>query len=145
MKELLNTKTRRHEEMPIGDVLDPQVESVAKTIVDAAYRVHCEFGRGLLESVYEACLCHELRKRGLRVGRQIVVLIHYDGVILDDGLRIDLLVEECVIVEVKAVERDHPVFKAQLLTYLKLTGHRLGLLINFNVQYIKDGITRVVR
>jgi len=131
--------------MPIGDVLSEEVEGVAKKIIDAAYRVHSELGPGLLESVYEACLQRELCKRGLRTRRQVVVPIHYDGMVLDDGLRIDLLGEDCVVIEIKAVEKNHPVFQAQLLTYLKLTGHRLGLLINFNVQYIKDGITRVIR
>ncbi|HWB53388.1 MAG TPA: GxxExxY protein [Tepidisphaeraceae bacterium] len=131
--------------MPLGDVLDERVEAVAKEIVDAAYRVHHELGPGLLESVYEACLYHELRKRGLGVSRQVLVPIHYDGLVLDDGLRIDLLVENCVVIEVKAAEKNHPVFQAQLLTYLKLADQRLGLLINFNVEYIKDGIKRIIR
>jgi GxxExxY protein len=125
------------------DEIPERADWVAKHIVDAAFHVHSKLGPGLLESVYEACLAHELRKRGLAVRRQVVVPIHYDEVVLDDGLRIDLLVDECVIVEVKAVEKDHPVFQAQLITYLKLTGHRLGLLINFNVPYIKDGIKRI--
>jgi GxxExxY protein len=94
--------------------------------------------------MYEVCLMHELKKRGLRVERQVRVPIVYDGVVIDDGLRIDLLVDDCVVVELKAVEKDNPLYQAQLLTYLKLTGKRLGILINFNTKLIKDGIKRVV-
>jgi GxxExxY protein len=120
------------------------VERVATAIVDAAFTVHKTLGPGLLESVYEACLCHELRKRGLRFERQLELPIVYDGVHLDVGLRLDLLVEKSVVVELKAVEKHQPLFEAQLLTYLKLTSQRLGLLINFNVSLIKDGIKRVI-
>jgi GxxExxY protein len=120
------------------------VERVATAAVDAAYAVHKTLGPGLLESIYEACLCHELRKRGLRFERQLELPIVYDGVRLDVGLRLDLLVEKSIIVELKAVEKHLPLFEAQLLTYLKLTGQRLGLLINFNVPLIKDGIKRVI-
>ncbi|HZL38381.1 MAG TPA: GxxExxY protein [Tepidisphaeraceae bacterium] len=120
------------------------VENVAREIVDATFKVHRTLGPGLLESVYEACLEYELRRRGLKVLRQLKVPIFYDGVELDADLRLDLLVEGCVIVEIKSVEAMNPVFKAQALTYLKLTGHRLCLLINFNVPLIKDGIKRVV-
>jgi GxxExxY protein len=101
-------------------------------------------GLGLLESVYSICLAHELRKRGLKVEREVKLPIFYDGVRLDAGLRIDLIVESCIIVETKAVEWLIPVFEAQLLTYLKLTGHTLGFLVNFNVTLIKDGIKRVI-
>ena len=119
-------------------------EEVARQIVDAAFKVHVTLGPGLLESVYETCLVHELRKRGLRVSTQVTLPIEYDGLVIDSGLRLDLLVEDAVVVELKAAERLLPVHTAQILTYLKLTGHRLGLLINFNVPLIKDGIKRVV-
>ena len=112
-------------------------------IVDAAYHVHRALGPGLLESVYEVCLDHELRKRRMHVVRQEVLPIAYDGITLDAGLRLDLLVENAVGVEIKAVERLMPVHKAQVLTYLKLSGYRLGLLINFNEGIIIDGIKRV--
>lgn len=121
-----------------------RVEWIASQLVDAAYKVHKALGPGLLESVYEACLCHELTKRGIKFRRQLELPVVYDGVRLDAGLRLDLLVDECVIVELKAVEKHNPLFEAQLLTYLKLTGHRLGLLINFNVELIKNGIQRIV-
>jgi GxxExxY protein len=120
------------------------VERVATAVVDGAYRVHKALGPGLLESVYEACLAYELRRRELAVATQVTLPVVYDGTQLDAGLRLDMLVGNCLIVEVKAVETMNPVFKAQLLTYLKLSGRRLGLLINFNVPVIKNGIKRVV-
>ena len=101
-------------------------------------------GPGLLESVYEICLCHELKKKRIPFRAQVSLPVKYDGVCLDAGFRLDLVVSESVIVELKAVEKMNPLFKAQLLTYLKLTGLRLGLLINFNVALIRDGIKRVV-
>jgi GxxExxY protein len=119
------------------------MDDIATDIVDAAFRVHKALGPGLLEAVYEACLHHELRRRGRRVETQVQIPIQYEGLILDDALRLDLLVDQQVIVELKAVETMHPVFEAQLLTYLKLTGKRLGLLINFNVPVIKNGIKRM--
>ncbi len=119
-------------------------EQVAKAIVDAAYAVHSALGPGLLENIYEVCFCHELSRRGLSYRRQVVVPITYDGITFDEGFRVDVLVEDMVICELKAVEVIHPVFMAQLLTYLKLTGKRLGFLINFNVPVIKQGIKRVV-
>ena len=94
--------------------------------------------------MYEACLCHELAKRGVAFQRQLALPVVYDGVRLDAGLRLDLLAANCLIVELKAVEKHNPLFEAQLLTYLKLTGFRLGLLINFNVPLLKDGIRRVI-
>lgn len=121
-----------------------RTEWIAKQLVDAAYKVHKALGPGLLESVYESCLCHELTKRRIPFRRQLDQPVVYDGIRLDAGLRLDLLVDECVIVELKAVEKHNALFEAQLLTYLKLTGHRLGLLINFNVELIKDGINRMV-
>lgn len=120
-----------------------EVDKVARQVVDAAYSIHNSLGPGLLESVYEACLAHELIKRGLNIERQITLPIIYDNIRLDAGLRLDLIVNNCLIVELKAVDAIIPVHKAQLLTYLKLTGHRLGLLINFNVPVIKDGIHRI--
>lgn len=119
------------------------VDRVAKAIVDAAFHLHSHFGPGLLESVYEACLAHDLRQRGLRVERQVPVPVVYEELRFDEGFKIDLLVEGCVIVELKATTQDHPVFRAQLITYLRLTGLRLGLLINFNKKLIKDGIERI--
>ena len=105
-------------------------------------RAHTILGPGLLESVYEECLCHELSRAGLKFGRQVDAPIHYKGVQLSTGLRIDLLVEETVVVEVKSVDAILPVHKAQLLSYMRLTGKRLGLLINFNVAHLRDGISR---
>lgn len=116
----------------------------AKAIVHAAYTVHKALGPGLLESVYEICLAHELQKMGHQVRRQQGLPVYYDGIKVEAGLRLDLIVDDAVIVEIKAVETMHPVFKAQLFTYLKLTGKQLGLLINFNVELIKDNIRRVV-
>ncbi len=118
-------------------------DEAAKAVVDAAFAVHRTLGPGLLESVYEVCLCHELSKRALSFERQLSLPVVYDGLRLDAGLRIDLLVKKCLVVELKAVEKHNPLYEAQLLTYLKLTGHRLGLLINFNVERIKDGIKRI--
>jgi GxxExxY protein len=129
---------------PYGESTSDRVEQVAREIVDAAFKVHSTLGPGLLESVYSICLAHELRKRGLRVERELKLPIVYDGVTLEAGLRVDLLVEGCVVVETKAVERLIPVFEAQVLTYLRLTRTTLGFLINFNVPLIKDGIKRVI-
>ncbi len=121
------------------------VDAVARQMVDAALKGHSPLGPGLLESVYEVCLAHELARRGLKVERQVSLPVVYDGVRLEAGLRLDLLVEGCLVVEIKAVETMPPLYLAQVLTYLKLTGHRLGLLINFNVPRLKDGLQRVVR
>ncbi len=131
--------------MRYGENTSEQIERVAAQIVDAAFNVHSALGPGLLESVYETCLEYELKKRGLKVRRQLAVPLVYDGQELDADLRLDLLVADCVIVENKAVEKMVPLFDAQVLTYLKLTGHRLALLINFNVPLIKDGIKRIIR
>jgi GxxExxY protein len=117
---------------------------VAQQIVDAAFRVHTTLGPGLLESVYQAALGYELEKRGLRVTRQQAIPVVYEEVRIDTGFHADLVVEDQVIVEIKAVETVAPVHKKQLLTYLKLADKRLGLLINFNVVLIKEGITRIV-
>ncbi|MEQ8208883.1 MAG: GxxExxY protein [Lacipirellulaceae bacterium] len=116
---------------------------LSKEIVDSAYKIHTTLGPGLLESVYEVVLAHELRERGLEVIRQKPVPIEYEGLKFEEGYRLDLLVENKVIVEVKSVETIFPVHKKQLLTYLRLLDKRLGILINFNEELIKDGIKRV--
>ncbi len=120
-----------------------RTDEVARQVVDAAFAVHKSLGPGLLESVYEACLVHELIKRGLNVKSQVSLPVIYDSLKIDAGLRLDVIVEECVIIELKAVEAILPVHRAQLLTYLKMSEMRLGLLINFNVSLIKDGIIRI--
>jgi len=120
------------------------LDRLAKEVVDAAFKVHATLGPGLLESVYEICLTHELTKRSLKIQTQLAFPIVYDDLRLDAGLRIDLLVEAQLVVELKAIETMLPLFEAQLLTYLKLTNKRLGLLINFNMPKIKDGIKRII-
>jgi GxxExxY protein len=120
------------------------VEAIGKKVLDASYTAHSALGPGLLESVYEACLAFELEKQGLNVETQVVVPVKYQEVFVETGLRLDLWVEKSVIVELKAVETIHPLYEAQLLTYLKITGCRLGFLINFNVKRLKDGIKRMV-
>jgi GxxExxY protein len=118
-------------------------DKVASKIVDAVFAVHTALGPGLLGSVYEVCLLHELQKRGLKAERQVSLPMVYDNLRLDAGLRLDLVVENQVVVELKAVEMLLPVHKAPVLTYLKLSGNRLGLLVNFNSVLIKDGIQRL--
>jgi GxxExxY protein len=117
---------------------------IASQVVDAAFKVHSTLGPGLFESVYERVLVNELKKRGLEVLNQWPVQVVYETVRIDEAFRADLIVGNLVIVELKSVEEIAPVHKKQLLTYLRLSGMRLGLLINFNVDYIKDGIVRVV-
>jgi len=124
--------------------LTDEEERIGKAIVNAAFKVHKEMGPGLLEKVYEICLSHELRKANMIVARQVDIAIHYDGIQFDEGLRLDLLIENKVVVEVKAVDQVNPVWQAQVLSHLKLTGLRLGFLINFNVPVIKDGIKRII-
>jgi len=116
---------------------------VARLVVDAAFHVHTALGPGLLESVYEAILARELAKRGFSVLRQQPIPIQYDGLSFDEGFRADLVVDDVVIVELKSVELIAPIHKKQLLTYLRLTNKRLGLLINFGSGLIKDGIHRI--
>lgn len=123
--------------------ISEELDRIGREIVDVAYHLHLKFGPGLLESVYEACMAHDLRKRGLRVERQVPISLKYDGLEFDEGFRVDLLVEGKVIVELKSTLGDHPVFKAQLISYLKLSGLRLGYVINFNKKFIKDGIERI--
>ena len=122
----------------------PEVEKVGKAVLDAAFKVHTALGPGLLESVYETTTAYELRKGGLIAATQISVPIVYDDQELDSGFRLDMLVEKCVIVEIKSVETMHPVYEAQIMTYLRLSKVRLGFLINFNVKHLKDGIKRFV-
>ena len=113
-------------------------------VVDAAMQVHSALGPGLLEGAYEACLAHELSLRGLHVATQLPLPITYKGVKIELGYRADLLVDNAVLVELKAVRKLVPLHEAQLLSYLKLSGHRVGLLINFHVVHLKDGIKRLV-
>ena len=119
-------------------------EEIGKSIIDAAYTVHKHLGPGLLEKVYEVCFCHELSKRKLSYQRQLDIQIVYDDITFDEGLRLDVLVENRVICELKAVDEVNPVWMAQLLSHLKLTNRRLGYLINFNVPLIKNGIKRII-
>jgi len=121
-----------------------RVEQLSHLVIGAALKVHKELGPGLIESVYERCLCYELQKAGLVYERQMAVPVVYDGMKLDADLRLDIWVEKSLIIEVKAVEATLPIHQAQLMTYLKLTGNRLGLLINFNVPLLKNGIKRVI-
>jgi GxxExxY protein len=121
-----------------------ELDALAHQVVDAAFRVHTQLGPGLLESVYEICLVHELSKRGLGLERQVALPVFYDGVRIEAGFRLDLVVAGELIVELKAVESLLPIHKAQVLTYLKLSRLRLALLINFNVPLIKDGIRRII-
>jgi len=119
-----------------------ELDRIGKIIDDAAFKVHTTLGPGLLEKVYQICLAHELEKRGLSVCREVSVDIAYDNIRVADAFRIDLLVNGCVVIETKA-EKDHPVFFAQTLTHIRLSGCRLGFLINFHSVLIKDGIRRI--
>jgi iron complex transport system substrate-binding protein len=121
-----------------------ELDRITGSIVDASVHIHRRFGPGLLESLYETVLASDLRQRGLRVARQRLITYSYDGIEIDDAFRADLLVEECVIVEVKSLEHVVPVHSKQLLTYLRLTNLRVGLLLNFGAEVMKDGIDRVV-
>ena len=125
--------------------ISPELEKIGKVVVDAAFKVHTTLGPGLLESVYQICLAHELEKRGLKVEREVPVQIEYDGIKFPSAFRIDLLVEGKIIIEVKAVEAYLQIHAAQLLTYLKLTQRQLAYLINFNVPQIRDGLKRFAR
>jgi len=125
-------------------ILSEEEEFLGKMIVDAAYKVHLALGPGLLEKVYEICFCHELSKRNLSCRRQVNIPIVYDNLVFEEGLRLDVLVEDAVVCELKAVDELNPVWEAQILSHLKLTGKRLGYLINFNVVNIVSGIKRFV-
>ena len=120
------------------------VEPIAREIVDTAIRVHTRLGPGMLEGAYEACVEYELGKRSLRVRKQVPMPLHYDGLTLDIGYRLDLLVEDAVVVELKSVQQLLPIHTAQLLSYLRAGDYRLGFLLNFNTVHMRDGIKRVV-
>ena len=124
--------------------LDKPEERVGRAVVDAAVQVHRELGPGLLESVYEAVLAHELSERGLRVERQVPVAFEWRGMRFNEGFRADINVDGCVLLELKSVERLHNAHRKQVLTYVRLTGMRLGYLINFGEALIRNGITRTV-
>lgn len=121
---------------------DTRLEAIGKQIVNAAYNVHKEMGPGLLEKVYETCMIHELNSFGVKVNQQQQVPLYYKGELIQEKLRLDLIVEDCIIVELKSVEQMNPVFEAQIISYLKLSNLQLGYLINFNVPLIKNGIKR---
>ena len=135
-----NTKTLKKKFEPLPE----ELEIIGKKIVDAAFTVHKTLGPGLLEKVYEICFCHELAKRGLKYLRQVDIPIVYDGITFQEGLRLDVLVEEKIICEIKAVDLINSVWEAQVLSHLKLTNKRLGYLINFNVVNIGHGIKRFI-
>jgi GxxExxY protein len=135
-----NTKSHQNQFIPVSK----EVDDKARKIVDAAYTVHKNLGPGLLEKVYEICFCHELSKRGLIYQRQVDIPVIYDGLKFNEGLRLDVIVEDEIICELKAIDNVNPVWTAQLLSQLKLTNKRLGFLINFNVTNIGDGIKRIV-
>ena len=122
----------------------PFEEQIGKDIVNACYKIHKAMGPGLLERVYEVCLEHELIKKGYKVERQVSIPIVYDGIQFQEGLRLDLLVEGLIIVELKAVETVNPVWEAQIISHLKLLNKRLGYLVNFSVPLIKQGIRRFI-
>ncbi|MFT3703514.1 MAG: GxxExxY protein [Agriterribacter sp.] len=124
--------------------LSEKEEMLGKQIVNIAFSIHKTLGPGLLESVYEKCFCYELAKRNIPFQRQAAVEIIYDELVIDEGLRIDILVDDVVIIELKAQENHHPVWEAQLLSYLKLTANRLGFIINFHTPLMKDGIKRMI-
>jgi len=136
MNELKSSKIL----IPLSD----REEDIGKIIVNCAYIVHKALGPGLLEKIYEVCLCHELEKAGLKYQRQVYLPIFYDGLEFNEGLRIDVLVEDLVICELKAVDHVNPVWKAQIISHLKLTKKRLGYLLNFNCETMKEGIKRFV-
>jgi GxxExxY protein len=136
--KILTTEAQRHRENEEGK--DPRTS----TIIGAAIEVHRCLGPGLLESAYEECLCHELHLRGMPFKRQVEVPIQYKGLKLDCGYKIDLIVQDTVVLELKSVEKLLPIHKAQLLTYLRLTGKPVGLLLNFNVSLLTNGLIRMV-
>jgi GxxExxY protein len=142
MTEGFNHEDTKERRLRVASAFDEKTEEVARALVDSCFAVHNTFGPGLLESVYETCLQRELEVRGLRRAVQVPIPIEYRGTRLECGYRIDLLVENTIIVEIKAVERLLPIHEAQLLTYLKLARKRLGFLVNFNTIRIKDGLRR---
>jgi GxxExxY protein len=126
------------------DPIPAHTEEIAKVILDAAYQVHTTLGPGLLESVYEACMTHELISRNIKVESQLTLPVIYKGIKVDSGYRLDLLVDDCVIVEIKSSEVINPIHSAQLLTYQRLAHKRLGLILNFNVIRLREGIKRII-
>ena len=143
-----HTKAQRHKEEGISaSILDAAAHSenvIAKEVVDAAFKIHSTLGPGLLESVYEVILAHELQSRGLKVERQKAIPLIYNKIIFEEGFRADLIVNGKVLVEIKSVEELAPVHSKQVLTYLRLTNLKLGLLVNFSAPYFKDGIERII-
>ncbi len=137
---------RRQDAKENAKVMEPpaELDQTARKIVDAAMSVHRVLGPGLLESVYERCLAYELKSRNLAVAQQVPADVKYKELMIESGFRIDMIVESGIIVEIKAVERLLPLHEAQLLTYLKITGTQVGLLINFNTPRLKDGLRRLV-
>ncbi len=125
-------------------MLSERTEEIGRIIVNSAFKVHKQLGPGLLERVYEVCLAHEISKTGLDVKRQVNIPIVYDGIEFSEGLRLDLLIEDSIIIEIKAVEQMNPVWEAQIISQLKLLNKDLGFLINFNVPLIKSGIRRFI-
>ena len=125
--------------------INDKEKHLCKAIVDAAYQVHRHLGPGLLEKIYEVCFCYELNKKGVQVERQTEVPVIYDGVKLEKVLKLDVLVEDLIICELKAVDIVNPVWEAQVLSHLKISGRKIGFRINFNVSLIKDGIRRYCR
>jgi GxxExxY protein len=126
------------------DKISAEEVRIGKEVVNTAYLIHKELGPGLLEKVYEVCFCHVLEAKGFRVKRQLDIPIVFHGIIFEEGLRLDVLIDDLVICEFKALENVNPVWEAQILSHLKLTNKRLGYLINFNVPLIKNGIKRMV-
>ncbi len=124
--------------------LSERENQLAKVVVDIAFDLHKILGPGLLESVYEKCFCYELRQRNIPFLRQQLVPVYYKELFIDDGLRLDILVNNLLIIELKAQENNHPVWEAQLLSYLKFTGKRIGYIINFHVHLMKNGFKRLI-
>jgi len=139
MEKIMNSSRKK-----VFQPIEPNVEKIGKAVLNAAFKVHTTLGPGLLESVYETTMAYEIRKSELVVATQVALPILYDGQKLESGFRLDMLVEKCVIVELKSVETMNPIYEAQIMTYLRLSGVRLGFLINFNVKHLKDGIKRFV-
>mgnify|MGYP003801909157 CR=1 FL=1 len=134
--------TKQHQGM--YEKISEEEDRIGKDVVDAAFHVHKELGPGLLEKVYEVCFCYVLEQKGYIVKRQLDIPIIFEGIVFNEGLRLDVMVNDLVICELKALENVNPVWEAQLLSHLKLTNKRLGYLINFNVPLIKNGIKRMV-
>lgn len=139
---MMSKETKHH--LKRKSPLSNEEEEVGRAVVNAAFYVHKTLGLGLLKRVYEVCFCHVLSERGYRVQRQIDIPIVFEDMTFDEGLRLDVMVNDLVVCELKALEHVHPVWQAQLLSHMKLTGKRLGYLINFNVPLIKDGIKRMI-